>query len=194
MTNPLNKISSFYLIKLKTSWKCPSCPKTSVFTKRFTLTRDIDRFKLIFSSCFVGENWKLKTCRQNITSCKTSFWIVFWWFSQKCYFSWPKQGLQMPTLKSFRLSLVSRSPLLSEYIEWQWPLSSVHFIMMEKISLGSSGGGGCTLTPLHYKYHHIQNCGVRSIWEGRYTPPISTLLLFVLFESTDRFLSLVGHH
>ncbi len=31
-------------------------------------------------------------------------------------------------------------------------------------------------TPFHYIYHHIQSCGVRSSWEDRYTPPISTLL------------------
>ncbi len=35
--------------------------------------------------------------------------------------------------------------------------------------------GRCTPTPLHYIYHILQSCGVRSSWEGIYTSPISTL-------------------
>ncbi len=35
--------------------------------------------------------------------------------------------------------------------------------------------------PLSRIYHHVQSCSVRSSWEGRrYTPPISTLLLYEL--------------
>ncbi len=50
--------------------------------------------------------------------------------------------------------------------------------MMEK-SAQPGEGGGCTPTP----FHHVQICGVRPGWEGiyvQYTPPISTLPLYVL--------------
>ncbi len=30
----------------------------------------------------------------------------------------------------------------------------------------------------HYYYHHEQSCGVRSSWEGSYTPPTSTLSIY----------------
>ncbi len=32
-------------------------------------------------------------------------------------------------------------------------------------------GGRRTPIPFHYIYHHVQGCGVRYSWEGRYTPP-----------------------
>ncbi len=38
--------------------------------------------------------------------------------------------------------------------------------------------GGRTPSPFHYTYHHVQSCGVCSSWEGRHTPPISTLPLY----------------
>jgi hypothetical protein len=34
--------------------------------------------------------------------------------------------------------------------------------------------------PFHSIYHHVQSCSERSSWEGRYTPPISSLFLYVL--------------
>jgi hypothetical protein len=71
----------------------------------------------------------------------------------------------------------SSTSLLSEYIEWQWPLSGVHSIMRVK-SAQAGEGSGCK--PFHYIYHHVQSCGVRSSWEGRCNPPISTLPLCVL--------------
>jgi hypothetical protein len=40
--------------------------------------------------------------------------------------------------------------------------------------------GVCTPTLFHYIYHHVQSCGVRSSGGGGYTPPISTLPLYVL--------------
>jgi hypothetical protein len=51
--------------------------------------------------------------------------------------------------------------------------------MMEKLAQPDESGGN-TPTPLHYIYHHVQSCGVRSSWEGRYTPCFSTLPLYVL--------------
>ncbi len=51
--------------------------------------------------------------------------------------------------------------------------------MMEKLAQAGEGGG-CTSTLFHSLYHHVQSCGVvyiLSSWEGRYTPPISTLPL-----------------
>ncbi len=36
--------------------------------------------------------------------------------------------------------------------------------------------GGCTPTPFQSIYHHEESCGVRSNWEGIYTPPVSPLL------------------
>jgi hypothetical protein len=44
-------------------------------------------------------------------------------------------------------------------------------------------GGGWTPTPFHSIYHHEQSCIVLSSWEGRYTPPISPLPLYVLCGS-----------
>ncbi len=61
------------------------------------------------------------------------------------------------------------------HTEWQWP----HSIMMEKLARASEVGG-CTPTPFHYIYHHVQSCSVRSSWNGRYTHPISSLSLYVL--------------
>ncbi len=59
------------------------------------------------------------------------------------------------------------------HTEWQWPLSGVHSIMMEKlVHPGEDGGGGCTPTAYHYIYHYVRICGVRSSWGGRYTPHI----------------------
>ncbi len=43
------------------------------------------------------------------------------------------------------------------HIEWQWPLSDVHSIMMEK-SAQPGVGGRCTPTSFHYIYHHVQCC------------------------------------
>jgi hypothetical protein len=40
---------------------------------------------------------------------------------------------------------------------------------------GTWWGWGLTPTPFHYIYHRVQSWGVRSIWEGRYTP------LFLLY-------------
>jgi hypothetical protein len=46
--------------------------------------------------------------------------------------------------------------------EWQWPLSGVHCIMMEK-SAQPREGGRPTSTPIHYiNHHHIQSYSVRS--------------------------------
>jgi hypothetical protein len=41
-------------------------------------------------------------------------------------------------------------------------------------------GRGCTPSPFHSICHHEQSCAVRSSWEGRYTPPISPLPIYVL--------------
>jgi len=61
--------------------------------------------------------------------------------------------------------------------------TGVHSIMMEK-STRPDEGGRCKPTPVHYVYHHVQSCSVRSSWEGRYTPPISTLPPYVLCGRT----------
>ncbi len=62
----------------------------------------------------------------------------------------------------------------TEYTEWQWPLSGVHSIMMEKLAQAGECGW-VHATPFQYIYHHIQSCGVRSSWEGRYTFPLFLL-------------------
>ncbi len=64
------------------------------------------------------------------------------------------------------------------HTEWQLPISGVHSVMMEKSTLAGEGGG-CTPTPFHSLYHHVQSCSVRSSWEGRHTPPISSLPLYI---------------
>jgi hypothetical protein len=66
------------------------------------------------------------------------------------------------------------------HTEWQWPLSGVYSIMMEK-SAHPGESGGCTPTPFHYIYHHAQSCGVRCRHTHySVTHPISTLPLYVL--------------
>jgi len=42
---------------------------------------------------------------------------------------------------------------------------------MEEKSIQAGEVEGCMPTPFYYICHHIQSCGVRSSWEGRYTPP-----------------------
>ncbi len=63
------------------------------------------------------------------------------------------------------------------HTEWQWPLSGVPSIMIDKLSQPGDVRG---MHPLYFIYHHVRSCDVRSSWEGRYTPPIYTLLLYVL--------------
>jgi hypothetical protein len=76
---------------------------------------------------------------------------------------------------------------------WTWPFKpqSAHRVaiatfrstfMMKKLDQPGEGGW-CTPTPFHYIYHHIQS------WEGRYTPPISTLPQCVLCASNNPPLS-----
>ncbi len=84
--------------------------------------------------------------------------------------------------------------------EWQWPLSSAQPIIMVKLARPPGEGGGlhalplslygiyrrvhrvamATFTSFHYVYHHVQSCRVRSNLEGRYTPSISSIPLYVL--------------
>ncbi len=73
------------------------------------------------------------------------------------------------TLKvAFRASLEYRErPLHTAPTEWQWPLSGVHYMMVKS---AQPGVGGCNALPFHFIYHHEQSCGVRSSWEGIYTP------------------------
>ncbi len=41
--------------------------------------------------------------------------------------------------------------------EWQWPLSGIHSIMIEKLAQAGEGGGARP-PPFHYIYHHVQTC------------------------------------
>ncbi len=66
------------------------------------------------------------------------------------------------------------------------PISRVHSIMMEKSAPLVGEGGGCTPTPLHSCYHHVQSCNERSSCEGIrihsayfISTPICTLWLHV---------------
>jgi hypothetical protein len=52
-------------------------------------------------------------------------------------------------------------------------------------SLLRVGGGGRTPTPIHAVYHHVQSYRVYSSCEGRYTPLISNLPLYVLCGADD---------
>jgi hypothetical protein len=66
-------------------------------------------------------------------------------------------------------------------------------IMMEKLAQPGEGGG-CTPIPFLYIYHHVKNCGVRSIGEGRCTLPISTLRLYVLCGTNGTKESYTARH
>ncbi len=79
-----------------------------------------------------------------------------------------------------------RTPVLpiancAECTEWQRPISGVRSIINGKWKI-SPGWWGWESTPtsFHYIYHHVQSCGVRYRWEGRFTTPLSTLPQYVL--------------
>ncbi len=57
----------------------------------------------------------------------------------------------------WRLFGFKKSGVTTEFIltEWQWPISGVHSIMMEKSAPAGEGGGGSS-------YHHVQSCSVNS--------------------------------
>ncbi len=60
-----------------------------------------------------------------------------------------------------------------------------------KICQGWCGeDGGCTPTPFHSIYHHLQSCDVRSSWEGWYTHPISFLVIYLLCEEDPQIVSI----
>jgi hypothetical protein len=40
-------------------------------------------------------------------------------------------------------------------------------------------------TPFHSFYHHVQSCGVRSSWAGKYTPPFSSTLFSSVVSVTS---------
>ncbi len=65
------------------------------------------------------------------------------------------------------------------WVHTEWKCHFLAYITMEK-SAKPAEGGGCTPTPFHCIYHHVQSCGVRCSWEGRYIPNMSTRPLYVL--------------
>jgi hypothetical protein len=105
--------------------------------------------------------------------------LVSTWYNlrvrSKCEFEYMQSGIECSTTVSCMIRWTT------EYTDWQRPLSGIHSIMMEK-SARAGGGGGCMPTPFHYVYYNVKSCGARSSWEGRYTPPISSLPLYVLYS------------
>ncbi len=74
------------------------------------------------------------------------------------------------------------------HISDQDPVSCGHMGPIGRIEKEPSlAGRGCTPTPFHSIYHHEQSFGVRSCWEGRYTPPISPLPWYVLCGASITF-------
>ncbi len=74
---------------------------------------------------------------------------------------------------------VMDGPCHRVHTQWQWPLSGIYSIMIAK-SAQPGQGGGCTRFPFQSIFHHERSCGLCSSWEGRYTPLISPLPLYVL--------------
>ncbi len=63
----------------------------------------------------------------------------------------------------------------TEYTEWQRPLFDLYHY-----GKNSPGWWGWPPTPFGYIYHHVQNCCVRSSWEGRYCIiPLFLLYLYI---------------
>jgi hypothetical protein len=81
-----------------------------------------------------------------------------------------KRGVLYTTL---RLSCMG--PDHRVHTEWQWPLSCVYSIMMEK-SAQPDEGGRCTPTPFQSIYHHIYKVVVYAPAERADTLPV--LLLY----------------
>ncbi len=68
-----------------------------------------------------------------------------------------KKVLQLYLIDDFRLYLINCSGL--ENTEWQGPLSGVHSVM--RVNSARAGEGvGCSCTPFHYIYRHVQSCGM----------------------------------
>jgi hypothetical protein len=80
---------------------------------------------------------------------------------------------------SFRVSLFD-DLLHRVHTEWQWPIFLAYIPSWWKNQPKLVRVGGCTLTPFHSIFHHVQSCSVRSSWEGRSTLCISSLSLYVL--------------
>ncbi len=61
------------------------------------------------------------------------------------------------------------------------------FWISSKNSASGWWAGGCKPTPFHSIYHHVKSCSVRSSWEGRYTPRISSVnYSYVLCDLDER--------
>jgi hypothetical protein len=54
----------------------------------------------------------------------------------------------------------------SVHIEWQWPISGVHSIMMEKSALAGESGGCTSPLPLYLLYHLVQKVAVYALAES----------------------------
>ncbi len=55
-----------------------------------------------------------------------------------------------------------------------WYCQDLHtpFVSVHILAYIPSWGWGCTPSPFHYIYHHVQSCGIRSSSVGRFTHPI----------------------
>ncbi len=110
-----------------------------------------------------GKNWVFitQTHRHILTQGRLYImYICFNWWLSHLYCAWTVDFIKVKSIEWQR-------PHLLEYIPSWWK----NYPRLVRAR-------GCTPTPFHY--HHAQSCGVPFRWEGRYTPNISVVPLYVL--------------
>ncbi len=168
-SGPIHQIGlSYWPARLRIDSWAPE----KVYIKRLRITTLVRR-KLNSNSCNFPERCFFKST-DNCRRC-TSLWIV----SALKRRSEIPGNEELPEDKRYNFIL---HYWVAEIIECTQS-GNGHFLayipIWGKNKPRSGEGGWRTHTPFHYIYHHVQRCGVRSIWKGRYTPPISNPPLYV---------------
>ncbi len=120
----------------------------------YMLARSFVTQKIHFNMLWQSPFYKRKIV--NISPLRI-YW-VFHSFVSIILYSTAYRNLNMQMWWDGQAISIFSSVSVTEYTEWQWPLSGVHSIMMQNSSQAGEGeGGGCTPSPFHFIYHHKQS-------------------------------------